>query len=117
MIIEEFIPRKWLNRGYVIIAGWMIVGTVAFGLWPWLRQNDTFRDVEYHSRIDSIEYRPGHHGSPHVKLIDGWYLLSAEELKISGHILVGDSIIKEQGSATITVFRRSSSGALESKKF
>lgn len=117
MFIERLIPTKFLKLGYKLIAAWLIVGALIFGAIPIIVGDMRFRSTVLHSRIDSIEFKPGHHGSPNLKLSAGWYLLSGEELKISAYIQVGDSIAKEKGSTTVVVFRRSAHGTWIRKDF
>lgn len=112
MLVEKFLPRNVLKIGYTIIAVWLILGSLIFGVWPTLVGYRKFKNSEYHSRIDSIEFREGHHGAPHVKLETGWYLLGAEELKITGDLRVNDSIVKIRGSMTISVYRKEADGSL-----
>ncbi len=112
MLIEKFVSKNVLKFGYMIIAVWLILGAFIFGVWPTIVGYREFKNTEYHSRIDSIEFREGHHGAPHLKLETGWYLLGAEELKIINDLRVNDSLVKIKGSMTISIYRKQADGTL-----
>lgn len=90
-----------------LIGAWLIIGSIIFIGYPWYQAHRAYIRSTYNYKIQGIQFRPGHRGVPYVKLDTGWYLLrSNAELQIVPYIQVGDSVVKEKGSATIRVFRK-----------
>jgi hypothetical protein len=109
--------KKIFRIALWIIGAWLIIGSIVFIGYPSYKAYNLFVDREYKSKVDSIEFRPGHRGSPHLKLNSGWYLLTIDEMKIIRYLQAGDSIVKEKGSTAIRVFRKNENGQLKMKEF
>lgn len=57
-------------------------------------------------------------GVPDIKIDDKWIILGTDyETTISRHILIGDSLVKESGSETITVYRKDKHGVWQERVF
>lgn len=103
---------------FYIIAAWIIVGTIVFIIYPTITTHRDYVNSSFNYKINEIEFRPGHRGTPYLKLDTGWYLLrSIEEMKMVPYIQAGDSVVKKKGSTTIKVFRKDSEGHLTMREF
>lgn len=116
MVTKNLIGKIY-RVGIWIMGVWLLIAAGTFFIYPAFRAYNLFVDREYRSKVDSIEFRPAHHGHPHVKINSGWYLLTIDEMKIIPYLHAGDSIVKEKGSTAIKVFRRNESGKLILKEF
>jgi len=105
MLVEKSLSQKVFKKLYLVVAIWIILAVIFIGVFPSIRATNSFREIEYRSRIDSIKFQSGHRGHPHVKLSGRWRLLEMEEMKIVNYIKVKDSLVKEKGTFAIKVFR------------
>lgn len=105
-----FIRRFYNNKKLVKVAiwigaSWLILVTSIFIVYPWIKADGLYLNSRYSGKISKIEYRPGHRGSPYLKIGNEWHLINAEELKIIPYLQEGDSVVKEIGSRKIVVYR------------
>jgi|SRR5579859_7374449 len=117
MIIRKELLGKIYRAGVWIMGAWLLIAAGIFFIYPAFRAYKMFVDIEYSTRVDSIEFRPAHHGHPHLKINSGWYLLTIDEMKVIPYLQVGDSIVKEKGATAIKVFRKDGNGKLIVKEF
>jgi len=88
-----------------------LVGSLIFIFIPWIKSHSSYVDSGFSYKIQEIEFRPGNHGVPFVKVDTGWYLLRHnEELQMVPYMHVGDSVVKLPGEDKIRVFRRTADG-------
>jgi hypothetical protein len=99
----------------VLLVSFIVLSTI-FIFIPWFRADNLFLTSAYNDKIKKIEIRSGHRGNAHILVDTTWRLLVVDELKIQAYIQPGDSIVKQRGVRTITVFRQTDNGAI-SKRF
>jgi hypothetical protein len=51
-----------------LMGAWLIGGVLVFIAYPWYMADRAYNESSYNSKIEAIEFRPGHRGSPHIKL-------------------------------------------------
>lgn len=100
----------------LIVVLWLIGGTIYFIGIPWFKVDKQFLNSAYNEKIKRIEIRSGHRGHAHILVDTTWRLLQIDEVKIQDYIQPGDSIVKQHGTRTITIFRRTDNGVI-SKSF
>jgi hypothetical protein len=96
----------------IIALSWLIGGGIYFIGIPWFKADKRFLNSAYNARIKKIEIRSGHRGHAHILVDNTWRLLQVDELKIQTYIQPGDSIVKQHGARTITVFRQTDRGVV-----
>lgn len=105
-LIKRFYNNKKLIKIAILIgASWLILVTLIFIVYPWIKADVLYLNSKYSAKVYKIEYRPGHRGYPYLKLGNEWRLIYTEELKIIPYLQEGDSIVKEIGSKKIVVYR------------
>jgi hypothetical protein len=101
------------NRMSIALGAVLIIGSSVFFFYPAYQSHVAFVNSQYGFKVEAIEFRPGHHGVPHIKVDTGWYLLrTTEELNIVPYLKVSDSLVKVKGTAGLIIYRRDKTGRL-----
>lgn len=115
---KSAVVRRVFKIAISVIGAWVVIGTLVFIAYPWHLAHRAYVNSHYNYPIRQIEYRDGHRGVPYLRVDTGWYLLrSNTELELIPYIKVGDSIVKEQGSTKVKVYRRAADGHVIVKEF
>lgn len=101
----------------VIIGIFAFIGFVISGYISQEKAIDSFIKREYHGIINGISFPENNRGSPRVKIGNQWYYFSIGEDKVQYHININDSIAKDSGTATISVYKKAVNGKWVKKGF
>lgn len=106
MLIEKLFTSRVRKVMLWIIVSWFVIGGIILVAIPAWKASQTFNDLSYAARVDSIKFTSGHRGHPYVLMDKKWRLFTIEEMKVVPILQVGDSLVKASGSATLHVYRK-----------
>ena len=101
----------------------IIIGIIGFILFEYngyrINQNnlELFVNKDVKGVIKNIKYTKHSRGTPVYKINDKWVYLGVNANNLNSYIQISDSISKDSGSMSITVFRKNLDGTWKEKVF